>query len=55
MLEKLAAQDTLRPEVLRRVLGKFEADLDKLARSPKHRDTDAVKRTKALLAKIKEK
>jgi hypothetical protein len=55
LLEKLASQDRLRPEVLRRVLGKFEEDLEFLARSPKHRDADAVKRAKALLAKIKAK
>jgi hypothetical protein len=55
LLEKLAAQDRVRPEILLRFLGEVEADLDRLARLPGHRDGEAVKRTKALLASIKAK
>jgi hypothetical protein len=54
-LEKMAAQERVRAEIVLEISGTLDPDLDRLARLPGHRDSDTVKRAKALLAIIKSK
>jgi hypothetical protein len=54
-LEKIAAQERVRPEMVLRVCQVLEPHLERLARQPRYRDDAATVRTKALLAAVKSK